>query len=102
GIAHGGAPSALERLRGKLSELVCERLEFGRQTLWFLKTFPHLLSPSSPRVQGLRISARCYEFEISNLKFEISLSGSRRYFEYNSTMSCSVIGGVVTFSRFGN
>ncbi len=40
-IAHGGAPAALKRLRGKTPELIGQRLQLGCQTLRLLKTLPH-------------------------------------------------------------
>ena len=43
-VANRGAPTALKRLRGKLSVLIGERFGFSRETLWFLKTLPHTVA----------------------------------------------------------
>src|SRR5262249_5331582 len=42
-IAHGGAPTALKRLRGETRVLFGQRFQLGRETLRFLKAFPHNL-----------------------------------------------------------
>ena len=78
-VAHRGAPAALERLRVEFPELIGQRLEIGRQTLRFLKTFPHLHDPSSPGMPE---------------KQNNSENRTPSYLEYSSTMSCSLNAGV--------
>src|SRR6266853_3291987 len=57
-VPNRGAPAALKWLCRKFPKLICKRLKFGRQAFRFLKTFPHLLSPSSPRSRGNKSGSR--------------------------------------------
>src|SRR6267154_548990 len=97
-VPYCGAPAALKWLRGKPPVLFGQRLQLGRQTLWLLKTLPHRVPSfwlpnfigrpnpiASPRTG--RAKAR-------------PIQGTG-YFEYNSTINCSLNAGVCTSSRLG-
>src|SRR6266849_4116410 len=95
-ISYGRAPAALKRLRGKPPVLLGERFQLGCKTLRLLKTLPHRVPSFWPECPDLKPN---------------TMPGSRArwrwprrcetYFEYSSTMSCSLLGGVCTSSRFG-
>src|ERR1700674_1922094 len=99
-VSYGRTPASLKRLRGKPPVLLSERFQLGRKTLWFLKTLPHRVPSfwgpieAAPNARNLRS-----ESDRKDLTGPPERRGG--YFEYNSTMSCSLIGGVCTSSRFG-
>ena len=91
-VSYRRAPAAFKRLRGKRAVLLGERFQLGRKPLWFLKTLPH-------RVPSFR--GRHNRPQNSNQLTAVAEPEAQSYFEYNSTMSCSLMGGVCTSSRFG-
>src|SRR4029077_14704051 len=92
-VPYGRAPTALKRLRGKPPVLFGQRLQLGRKTLRLLKTLPHRV----PSFWPPRLSAAQKLF----LCGPAVETGPANYFEYNSTINCSLNAGVCTSSRFG-
>src|ERR1700730_7928885 len=58
-IAYGGSPAALKGLRGEAAVFFGQRLQFRCETLWLLKTLPHIV-PSfwQPRKSGAVLQSR--------------------------------------------
>src|SRR5712664_4381580 len=97
-VPYGGAPAALKRLRGKPPVLLGQRLQFGCQTLRLLKTLPHRV----PSFWPPRLSAtQNFLLHQRTSRAKARLYRGLSYFEYNSTINCSLNAGVCTSSRFG-
>src|SRR6266436_4421990 len=95
-VSYGRAPAAFKRLRGKSPVFLGERFQLGCKTLRLLKTLPHRVPsfrPESPGQKQTHCPVRRARWRWPRL--------CEPYFEYSSTMSCSLIGGVCTSSRFG-
>src|SRR4029079_17520663 len=96
------AEAALERLRVKAPEPVGEGLALEFEPLGPLKTFPQhvsdYLSFGRPVVNVRRTCdcAPCLPPQVLERLRAESVGGvNRRYFEYNSTMSCSCTGRLI-------
>src|SRR6266436_4633633 len=95
-VSYGRTPAALKRLRGKPPVLLSERFQLGCKTLRLLKTLPHRVPSFRPEYPG-QLQIPCPDRRARWRWPRLN----ETYFEYSSTMSCSLIGGVCTSSRFG-
>src|SRR5258707_4263857 len=94
-VSNRGAPTALKRLGRKTAIPFGQRFELRRETFRFLKSLPHRVPSFWPDTIGPNtLMPLC-----GGRSKDRPLHGS--YFEYSSTISCSLIGGVCMSSRLG-